>query len=81
MKRSIVRGVRIVRESYPEPGRPYSLDHFDAAGNPIAELGRYGDLTAAREAFDAEVRRRPQRHLCLRRSACVIARHEPGGGR
>jgi len=77
MKRSIVRGVRIEREPYPEPARPYSLDHFDAGGNLIDELGRYGDLTSAREAFDAEVRRRPQRHLCLRRGARVIAKHEP----
>ena len=58
--------------------RKHKLDiRYDIAGNLIAELGRYPDLDSAREAFDAAVRHRPQRRLYLRRSARVIARHEP----
>jgi len=72
--------VRIIREPRGPPRElPYSLDHYDAAGNHVAELGRYPDLASGREAFAAAVRHRPQRHLFLRRGAQVIARNEPGG--
>lgn len=79
MKRSTIRGVRIVRETYEPPGKqPYSVDHFDAAGNLIETLVRCADLATARMAFDIAVRHRPQRRLCLRNGAQVIAKHEPG---
>jgi len=45
---------------------PYTLDHFDAAGNLIDTRGRFADLASGRQAFDTAVRHRPQRHLCLR---------------
>ena len=79
MKRSTIRGVKIAREPYPQRELPYSVDHFDAAGNLLATLGRYPDLASGRVAFDAAVRHRPQRHLCLRNGARVVVRHEPGG--
>jgi len=78
VKRSTIRGVRIEREPYREPERPYRVDWYDAAGNMIETLGRYADLTTGREAFAAAVRHRPRRHLCLRRDVRVVARHEPG---
>ena len=55
----------------------YSLDHYGARDNHIAQLGAYADLDTAREAFAAAVRHRPQRYLCLRQGTRVIARHEP----
>jgi hypothetical protein len=80
MKRANIRGVRIIRESYEPPGQPYSVDHFHpTTGSLIYTLGRYPDLDSARAAFRHAVRHRPQRHLCLRNGAQVIAKHEPGG--
>jgi hypothetical protein len=73
--------VRIERVPHPEPELPFSLDHFDRHGNLIATLGRYRDLATGREAFATAVRHRPQRHLCLRNRAQVLARHEPDAKR
>ena len=79
MKRTHIRGVRIIRElEEPPVARPFTLDHYDARDNHIAQLGAYADLDAAREAFAAAVRHRPQRYLCLRQGTRVIASHEPG---
>ena len=77
MKRSIIRGVHIVREPYGAAELPFSLDHFVAAGSLIDTLGRYPDLTSGQQAFDAAVRHRPQRRLSLRHEAPV--QHEPRG--
>lgn len=79
MKRTTIRGVRIIREPYQAAELRYTLDHFDAAGNLIDTLGRYPDLASGRKALDAAARHRPQRHLSLRDGARVIAKHEPRG--
>lgn len=72
MRNTARGGFRIVRETEaPLPELPYSLDHFSAAGNPIETLGYYPDLASGRGAFDAAVRHRPQRRLCLRNRARV----------
>jgi len=77
MKRSTIRGVRIVREHSEPPEWPFALDVFDAAANLIGTLGRYADLASGRMAFNDAVRMRPHRRVCLRHGAQVVASHEP----
>ena len=78
MKRANVRGFRIVREPYASLAEtPFTVDHFDAAGNLIATLGSYPDLASGRQAFNDAVRHRPQRRLFLRHGAQVVAKHPP----
>ncbi|HKD78033.1 MAG TPA: hypothetical protein VKB76_21170 [Ktedonobacterales bacterium] len=70
--------MRIVHDPYQLPGElPFTVDHFDIAGNLINTLGRYPDLASGRQAFDDAVSHRPQRIIYLRRRTRVIASHEP----
>lgn len=56
MKRTAIRGVKIVWKSYVPPDRVeenlrYSIDVFDERGNLIEVLGRLADLDPALAAF------------------------------
>jgi len=85
MKRSTIRGVRIIREPY-EPPRGvvehlrYSIDVFDDRDNLVEVLGRLAELAIARAAYDAAVAKYPEKRICMREKARVIRRSdEPGG--
>jgi hypothetical protein len=39
MKRTTIRGVRIIREPAPPVELPYTVDHYDQHGNLIDTLG------------------------------------------
>lgn len=77
VKRETIRGVKIVRGPYKPAELPFTLHYFDAVDNLIETLRRYPDLASGRQAFDAAVRHRRQRRLCLRHGAQVLAKHEP----
>ena len=58
MKRSTIRGVRIVREEYVPPDRvpenlKYEIDVYDERDNWLECLGRLHDLDPAIAAFSA----------------------------
>jgi len=77
MKRTTIRGVRIIREPYEPPRGPvenlcYSIDLFDEGDNLVEVLGRLADLSVAQSAFEAAVGKHPDKRICLRDKCRVI---------
>jgi hypothetical protein len=81
MKRSTIRGVRIVRETYEPPNRveddlKYTIDVYDERDNAIECLGRLHDLDAAIAAFKACCAKYPDKRIFVRDRARVIRRYD-----
>jgi hypothetical protein len=85
-----IRGRRVVFERRePVETLRYSLDVFDDRDNLIEVLGRLADLGVAQAAYEAAVRKHPDKRICLRqtcrswpgRSTGQGGRHRQGDGR
>ena len=65
MKRTTIRGVKIVREPYvpagrvPEKNLRYEIDVYDDCDNHLECIGRLHDLAAGIPAFEACVAKYP----------------------
>jgi len=85
MKRSTIRGVRIVREQYVPPDRVpedlrFEVAVFDAGDNFIECLGRLHDLDAGIAAFKACCAKYPTKRIFLKDGGRVIRRYDRPDG-
>lgn len=77
MKRSSIRGVKIVREPYVPSNRveenlKYTIEVYDERDNFLERLGRLHDLDAAIAAFKACCAKYPQKLICVKDRARVV---------
>lgn len=54
----------------------YTLDVFDASDNLVEVLGRLADLAPAQAAFEAAVKKYPDKRIFLRQACHVIRRYD-----
>jgi hypothetical protein len=81
VKRSTIRGVKIIQEPYMSPDRVpenlrYEIDVYDDRDYHVECLGRLHDLDAAIAAFEACCRKYPAKRIFLRDLARVIRSSE-----
>ena len=69
----IIRGWKIAFERRdPVETLRYSIDVFYAGDNLIEVLGRLADLAPAQAAYEAAVKKYPDKRICLRQTCRVI---------
>jgi hypothetical protein len=62
-----IRGRRVIFERHdPMEHLPFTLDVFDERDNLIEALGRLADLAPAQAAYEAGLKKYPDKRICLR---------------